>query len=683
MSLPVSDMDMTLGGNDEAPVPVEDFVSLQRAATGENEAQRALALRLVARVRRAASVLMPGSQDAQDAAQQALIEALRAAHSYQGDVSVEAWADALVSVSLVRFARAVRRRVESASARLLDETTGEPPRPIVASSGLTALETALVRMSEVRREALVLHHVYGFSLERIADVAQCSSAVARERLLLARQDMREMALATRSDAAKHAAGVRKWAALRDREAVGEILSDDELDDCGALERDDIVVRTCAEQLRELANLLDRASLQSASEHDRAVVERVLRAVRVSTSGTRSSGDDGHAELDHSIDPEGPFWLRGGAMLITTLLSVGVVIALLMYDPKPPQVAAKAQTARPVARPAPQVMSLVHARTAARGNQPSRAGELLAADSTLREGDVLRIEGNPACIALGADAELCMNKQTDLRLTSLSLATRSVELLAGHLVIKRSPAPEQPLFIQAGDVRAVADGSLFGLEREPDGDVRIRVLQGEVLIRGDGWSSKVSVGQLGIYRHSRGTLVIESLPVGQMTREWELHATGERGAGIGTSPARAVDAGVDPEKSSAKNLKSADELMMEGAEHARAERWVEAVNSYEEVLRQHRGTQEARIVLVRLGELRLERRHEPERALVAFQRYLDEGAGPLQAEAQYGVIRALLELNRTEAAHAAIAQFLNKYPNAPHVDELRAVLRAKTDESGEP
>jgi DNA-directed RNA polymerase specialized sigma24 family protein len=677
MALPVSDIDVTPRATEAGPAHGEDFASLQSVATGDGAAQRLLAQRLVARVRRAAATFMPGSPDADDAAYHALIEALRSTHSYEGDVSLETWADALVSRSLVRFARAVRRKGHATSMFSLDETTGEPPRASASGDGLVGFDAHLARLSDVRREAVVLHHVYGFPLERSADIAQCTLAVARERLLLGRQDLCALALeAKRERAAEHKARLESWGALRDREAVGEVLTDEELDECAVIERNDPVVHASAEQVRELEHALNRATLLSATDEDRTLVERVLRAARVSTTGSKRSRDEADAELDHSVDPEGPLWLRGGATTITALLSAAVVIALLMYEPKPQQVAAKAEVTRPLTRPSPQVVSLVDARTSARGNQLTRAGVLLAPATMLREGDVLRAEGNPACIAIDPDAELCLNRSAQLKLASLSLATRSVELLDGHVVLKRSPAPEQPLLIEAGDVRAVADGAVFGVEREADGDVRVRVLEGEALVRGDGWSSKVSANQLGVYRKARGTFDVESLPNGQMMREWELHATGQRGAGIAasldnTQPAGAQEGG-EPQQT-AESAKSADELMMQGAEHARAERWAEAVDAYEAVLRQHRGTPEAHIVLVRLGELRLERRKEPERALVAFERYLQEGAGPLEAEALYGTISALLQLKREDAAREKAQLFVTKFPKDPHATVLRPLL----------
>lgn len=680
MPLPVSDIDMTPVEREGRPVRGEDLATLQKVASGDSDAQYALAQRLVSRVRRGASAFMPASLDAEDAAHHALIEVIRAAQSYLGHESVEAWADELVSRSLVRFQRAVRRRGQPASVRSLDEAIGDAPEASDAAAGLEGVDALLARLSDVRREALVLHHVYGYALERIADVAQCPSAVARERLLLSRQDLRSFSLESQADSEGHAAALELWASLRDREALGETPSDEERDECAALERDDLAVRASAEHLHTLENLLDRATLLQLSQEDRTLAERVLRAVRVSTTGKRTARDEADAALDHSVDPEGPFWLRGGAMLITTVLSIGVIVALLMYEPKPRQVAAKAEATRPVAQPAPQVVSLVHARTSVRGNQPSRDGELLAPETVLREGDVLRTAGNPACVVIDPDAELCLNKLAELKLLSLSLATRSVELVSGHVVIKRSPLPEQPLLIEAGGVRAVANGSVFGVEREADGDVRVRVLEGEALVRGNDWSSKVSTGQLGIYRAATGTFLVEPLPHGQMTREWELHATGQRGAGSGVeNGVRSANDVAEAEKLTAEGQKTVDELMMEGAEHARAERWVEAVDAYEAVLRQHRGTPEAHIVLVRLGELRLEHRNEPERALVSFERYLQEGAGPLEAEALYGAISALLRLGRTEAARERAEQFLAKFPKAPHSVLLRSVIEPEESE----
>jgi RNA polymerase sigma factor (sigma-70 family) len=158
---------------------------MRRVAAGDAEAQRELAERLVRRVRRIASALMGLSPDVDDAALYALIELLRAAHTYRGDTSLERWADQRAGRSVVRFARAVRRRALAGAALGAQQTTGKARVP-------TELEVGLDRMPESLRESLVLRHVLGFTIEEIAEATQVSPHTAQDRLLAARREFRKI-----------------------------------------------------------------------------------------------------------------------------------------------------------------------------------------------------------------------------------------------------------------------------------------------------------------------------------------------------------------------------------------------------------------------------------------------------------------------------------------------------------
>ncbi|MFT3928096.1 MAG: sigma-70 family RNA polymerase sigma factor [Myxococcales bacterium] len=170
---------------------------MRRVAAGVPEAQEELAERLVMRVRRGAHALMRGSADADDSAQLALVEILRSAHDYSGKYTVERWADRIVGRSVIRFSRAVRRRAGAFSTISVDdestlERSDRPPRN---------LDECLGRLSVAAREALLLRHAFGQSVEEIAELTQVSPDTVRDRLLLARKEFRRMVLARPRDAA--------------------------------------------------------------------------------------------------------------------------------------------------------------------------------------------------------------------------------------------------------------------------------------------------------------------------------------------------------------------------------------------------------------------------------------------------------------------------------------------------
>ncbi len=178
---------------------------MKRVAAGVHEAQEELAERLVLRVRRGAHALMRGSPDADDSAQLALVEILRSAHNYSGRLSLERWADRIVGRSVVRYARAVRRRAGALDATVAeDESTMEievrPPRN---------LDECLGRLPSTAREALLLRHAFGQSVEEIAELTQVSADTVRGRLILARKEFRRLAQARVSEPSYGASRRRK------------------------------------------------------------------------------------------------------------------------------------------------------------------------------------------------------------------------------------------------------------------------------------------------------------------------------------------------------------------------------------------------------------------------------------------------------------------------------------------
>lgn len=105
----------------------------------------------------------------------------------------------------------------------------------------------------------------------------------------------------------------------------------------------------------------------------------------------------------------------------------------------------------------------------------------------------------------------------------------------------------------------------------------------------------------------------------------------------------------------------------------AGRFSDAAAAYATVVSKHRGSAAARAALLSLAELQLSHLRQPARALRSFEAYLAQG-GPLAQEAQYGRIRALRQLGRTEAAHAATGRFLRDYPGSAQAEALEAASK---------
>ena len=110
---------------------------------------------------RAAYAVTGRSDLADDAAQDAFVSAIRSWSKFDSDRPFAPWI-AKIAVNRARdLLRAERRR----KAETLDGTAQAPPR-----TDVTPLMGAIAALPVEQREAVVLHHVLGFSLREVAEV---------------------------------------------------------------------------------------------------------------------------------------------------------------------------------------------------------------------------------------------------------------------------------------------------------------------------------------------------------------------------------------------------------------------------------------------------------------------------------------------------------------------------------
>jgi RNA polymerase sigma-70 factor (ECF subfamily) len=110
---------------------------------------------------------------ADDAAQDAFVSAIRSWSRFDPDKPFAPWI-AKIAVNRARdLLRAERRRTPTK----LDETAQAPAR-----ANLTPLLAAVAALPLEQREAVVLHHVLGFSLREVAEVVGVPEGTAASRL---------------------------------------------------------------------------------------------------------------------------------------------------------------------------------------------------------------------------------------------------------------------------------------------------------------------------------------------------------------------------------------------------------------------------------------------------------------------------------------------------------------------
>jgi RNA polymerase sigma-70 factor (ECF subfamily) len=170
-----------------------DASLMRHAGAGDRRAQRVLAHRLAPRVRRVTRRLLRNQADADDAAQQALLEILRSASGYAERSSVERWADRITARTALRVAREQRRHGLSFGGILELEACAKPTRDVHSGEQTPrALEHYLDRIPAQRREVLMLKHGLGYTTEEIAELIGKPAGTVKDRLVAGRKQLRKL-----------------------------------------------------------------------------------------------------------------------------------------------------------------------------------------------------------------------------------------------------------------------------------------------------------------------------------------------------------------------------------------------------------------------------------------------------------------------------------------------------------
>lgn len=160
-----------------------ELETVRRAAEGDARAQAWLARRVLTRVRKVARALSRHAADADDAAQLSLMEVLRSARTYRGESTLEAWAGRIAVRTTMRHLRREKRKTESV---VNTPTCVAMIRPASALAETLPRDVRhyLDQLPEPQRDAIVLHHALGYSLDEIADMEGVSPNTVKSRLRL-------------------------------------------------------------------------------------------------------------------------------------------------------------------------------------------------------------------------------------------------------------------------------------------------------------------------------------------------------------------------------------------------------------------------------------------------------------------------------------------------------------------
>jgi RNA polymerase sigma-70 factor (ECF subfamily) len=169
--------------------PRSDVELMAAVAAREPAAQREVLTRLGGRVRRLTGLLCRERADADDAAQLALIAILKSADGFRVATSLERWAERITIRTTLRSSRRERNR------RNLLERWLAPNRAPWGNGSRgepLGLEALFERLSADRREAFVLHHALGYTIDEIAELSETPVGTVKDRLVSARRELRAM-----------------------------------------------------------------------------------------------------------------------------------------------------------------------------------------------------------------------------------------------------------------------------------------------------------------------------------------------------------------------------------------------------------------------------------------------------------------------------------------------------------
>lgn len=184
-------------GSGQATSYEEDLRLMALAATGDSEAMSTVAHRLSGRVRRLCRAIVRDGTLAEDASQLALVAILESARTYGGKSSLERWADRITARVTLRHAREERRRFQVTSS-IDDEEVVEPSSPAHdladGARGATPrdLDEYLGALSDVQREALLMKHSLGYTVEEMAELLAVPVGTVKDRLVAARRQVRRL-----------------------------------------------------------------------------------------------------------------------------------------------------------------------------------------------------------------------------------------------------------------------------------------------------------------------------------------------------------------------------------------------------------------------------------------------------------------------------------------------------------
>lgn len=321
-------------------------------------------------------------------------------------------------------------------------------------------------------------------------------------------------------------------------------------------------------------------------------------------------------------------------------------------------------------------------------QPPRIGQFLLTDHHVTT------ETGSACVSTTTRVTSCLDARSDARFTVDDARELRVELTQGKLLSQLEKQPEnRPFTVQTPAGRITAKGTTFSVTVEDVSHVTVVLHEGRLWLETPTKASAILEAPASATLN--GTITTHPLEVAAIDRDRALlertrlsfssrdGATATRlevttepeaatvtldGTVLGPTPLSAFPS--EPITPTSKPTPITAVELLERAQQARAQgKYSLCAGLYRQLLATHPGSNEARVSMVSLGELELQKLGHPALALRAFEQYLTVG-GSLIREARYGRIEALERLGRGAEALTHAQAFVSDYPKSIQADTLR-------------
>jgi len=149
---------------------LSDLVLAVRAKDGDQRALETLVERHAAGVRRLTAYLLADTQDAEDAAQEALAKLCTRIGQFRGEARFQTWLHSLVANTCRDMADRQRRRRHQPLEAVAEAPAAEVPEDVALQREQRAhLRECMQRLSQDQRRVLVMKDVLQLSYEQIAD----------------------------------------------------------------------------------------------------------------------------------------------------------------------------------------------------------------------------------------------------------------------------------------------------------------------------------------------------------------------------------------------------------------------------------------------------------------------------------------------------------------------------------